>query len=208
MQPARKMNELLGRCTTRIGTITDKAAIMSAVPQMVVGDRVFLMFAIRRVTLGDKFPFKEKCEDCGAASTYTVDLSTLTTKKTPEPLKRLFDATLPSGKTARFRPMTGKDEARITDQRSNLDSVSLAILARLEMLDGKPASLADVKALGMGDRNSLRTAFEEVEGGVDTTVDMDCDKCGAAFSRDLDIGEKGFFFPSGMQKSSKMRSSG
>lgn len=95
---SRKMNDLLSRCVVRIGRISDRAQIHEAVQDLVIGDRVFLLFAIRRATLGEAYPFNGKCPDneCGKESLYTVDLSTLDVKTPKNPAKRIFDASLPS----------------------------------------------------------------------------------------------------------------
>jgi hypothetical protein len=206
--PVKKINELLSRCIERIGPITDRGRISQIALDLTIGDRAFLMFAIRRISLGDEYPFKDKCPKCEVEKLYTVDLGALEPKKMPDAKKRIFDLTLPSGKLARIHPMTGKDEERLAkfDKNKN-DTLSLSILMRMEMLDGKPPTLADVKSLGIRDRNFLRDQFEECEGGLDTEIDMECSECGHEFKRDVDVGQAGFFFPSAIQKSLKPKSS-
>lgn len=198
----KKITQLIANCLERLGPITEKTALMHAARGMTIGDRVFLMMAIRRVTLGDDFPFEKACEHCEAKSIYMVDLSTLETVKMKDPMKRVHDVTLPSGKTARFHVMTGKDEedlAKVPVQ----DSLSMALLVRLDLVDDKPANLDTVKSLGMKDRHAMREAFEAVEGGMETAVDLDCPDCGESFKAELEVGQTGFFFPSRVRKNSK-----
>lgn len=204
----KKMNELIGRCLQRIGTITERSEIMRAVMEMTLGDRVYLMFLIRRATLGDAYPFEVVCGNCGKKSDFVVDLSTLETKKPEDPMKRVFDVDLPSGRKIRFRVATGKDEEKLTQAMDGMDSLSQALLIRLELLDGKPPTMADLKAMGLRDRAFLREKFIEEEGGVETSVDAECEKCGFEFEATVDVGQSGFFFPSGTRKGSKKRSSG
>jgi uncharacterized protein (UPF0212 family) len=204
----KKMNELLGRCLQRVGTITDRKQIMTAVMDMTLGDRVYLMFLIRRATLGDSYPFEIKCTECGKKSSFDLDLSTMDTRKPEDPRKRVFDVKLPSGRTARFRVATGKDENKLTEAMEGQEAMSLGLLIRLELLDGKPPTLDDVKAMGMRDRNYLRNEFVELEGGVDTDVDVGCPKCGNEFKVTVDVGQAGFFFPSGTRRGSNKRSTG
>jgi hypothetical protein len=195
--PAKKFGELIARCVTRIGTVTDKGEIAKMAKQLTLGDRVFLLFVIRRVTLGDEYPFREVCPngECKQAQVYTVDLSELTVKKMPEPTKRIYDVTLPSGRKARFRVSTGEDEEKIQKNEKSPDAMSLGILMRLEMLDGKPPTLQELKDMGWKDRVALRDEWNKVEGGVDTEVELGCPVCGHEFKRELEV-SGGFFFPS------------
>jgi hypothetical protein len=198
---AKKMNELITRCVSRIGTFTDAPQLAKIVQDLPVGDRMFLVFAIRQVSLGDDYPFKAACPECKKESIYNVLLSTLDIKAMPDPSKRVFDDVLPkSGKAFRYRILTGRDEERIGRLSKNDDTLSLAMQMRIELLDGKPPTLADLKALGIKDRNHIRKVFEDVEGGIDTTVDMTCEDCTHDFQTQLDVAQVGFFFPSAAQK--------
>jgi hypothetical protein len=203
----KKMNELLTRCVDRIGTITDKDKLTEVVANLGVGDRVFLLFAIRRTSLGEVYPFEEVCPNCGEKKLFQLDLSEMEVKPGESPSQRVFDVTLPSKKTLRFHPMTGMDEAKMSKiAAKNADTLSLAMAMRIDMLNGKPPALNDVKALGLRDRNAFRTAFERAEGGVDTTMEVECPGCEHVFERDVSVGDVGFFFPSRLE-SSKTKSS-
>jgi hypothetical protein len=197
----KKYNELITRCTLRVGNVTDVTRIPAIVKALPVGDRLFMLFALRRVSLGDNYTFDATCPDkaCGATCSYTIDLSTLENKKMPDPRKRVFDAVLPTGATARFRVSTGADEERSMQSDKSEDTLSKGILMRLELLNGAPPSLADVKAMKWRDRVALREQWNTVEGGVDTEVDMTCATCGHEYKRDVEV-SAGFFFPSATSK--------
>lgn len=201
---SRKLNELLARCTERIGPITDKGQIATLVPELLVGDSVYLLLAIRRVSLGDEYPFEEKCPECEKRSLFTVDLSELEIYSMPDPARRVYDETLPSGRKVRFSAMNGRRQERLVEQ--GLDNRSQAILARLDLLDEKPPSMEAVKTLSMRDRNYLTDLFNDVEGGVDTTLQLTCPKCDADFERMMEV-QAGFFFPSGGKRNSKRKRS-
>lgn len=208
----QKITSLLMGCVTRVGGETDKGKIGRIVKQLTVGDRVFLIFAIRRVTLGDELPVREKCPSCGTTSLFMVDLAEeLQPKQMPDPLRRIYDVALPSGKKARFRVSTGEDEARLAkiakrlskgkgNTRTAPDGLSQAILMRLELLEDEKPTLQVVKSLGMRDRQYLREQFKEVEGGVDTTLELECPSCGYDWQKDLDLGATSFFFPGAQPK--------
>lgn len=218
----KRINELLTRSVDRLGPYTDRGKISQAVLDLTVGDRVFLMFAIRRKSLGDDYPFKDSCPECGAERLYVVNLAELEIKKGADPKQRAFSVTLPSGKTAQFHPMTGRDEDRLAAEKKERvkglkgekarrveseNAMSYGILMRLDTLDGKVPTLEAVQDLGLADRNFLRDQFEANEGGLDTENEFLCPECETEFRRDVDVTQQSFFFPSATRKNSKTKSS-
>lgn len=200
---AQKLNNLLQACVVQIGPV-EGAKLAKVLKGLPVGDRVFLLFAIRRVTLGDELPVKESCPSCNTKSLFMVDLGEeLVIKVMPSPMKRIYDEVLPrSQMPVRFRVSTGEDEgtmARLGSGKSS-DRLSQAIMMRLELIGEEPPTLKAVKGLSLVDRNYLREKFNEVEGGVDTSIDFECSNCGHEWQKDLNVGAQGFFFPSGMSK--------
>jgi hypothetical protein len=194
MTPLRKFSELIGRCVTRVGTITDRGQISAIVRHLTVGDRIFLMFAIRRVTIGNAYDFSKKCPECDKEGSYSVNLAELEVKKMKEPMRRIYDVTLPSGKTARVRVSTGEDEERISKLEKETDAISKGLLMRLELFDGKPPELSALKEMSWKDRQALKAEMNKLEGGLDTSVDIACASCGYEFKTDLEV-SAGFFFP-------------
>jgi len=207
IKPVAKLTELISRCVVQLGTITDRSIIAKAAQEMTIGDRAWLVLAIRRRTLGDIFPYTEKCPNpaCKAVRLYQVNLGELACVPMAEPMRRLYEVVLPSGKAARFHVMTGVDEEAISKYQT--DMISRALHARLELLDSVKPALEDVQRLSGGDRDALRAAIDDAEGGVDTEIEMTCSECEMEFSRELDIGQQGFFFPSRVQSRSKRKSS-
>ena len=209
----KKLGELIAGCVTRIGTITDRGMVADSVLKLPAGDRVFLLLAIRRVTLGDMLPFHSKCsspkEECDVTSMYTIDLSSLDIKKMPDPMKRVgYEAKLPSGKSIRYRVLNGVDEEAVSKAtKSKDDSISLSMFHRIELLEDKKPTLRDVKDLGLADRCYIREElFDAIDGGVETAVDMTCPRCQVDFKHTVDVGEQGFFFPSQVRKAWRMKS--
>jgi hypothetical protein len=147
----------------------------------------------------------------------------------PEPAKRIYDdrmpsrsalmewansgdlpepeKTTPTGKPVRFKMLGGKDEERSGKLKGD-DAISTLLSLRLELLDGKPPTIADIQALTLRERLYLRDGlFRKYDGGVDTTLEVTCPSCGHEFERELDIAQMGFFFPSAARKNSKIKSS-
>lgn len=206
MDGGKKITQLLAGCLVRLGAVTDKDALLGHVRDMTLGDRVFLMFAIRRVTLGDELPCEEKCPECGKTDSYVADLGALKVKNMPNPKQRIYDVVLPSGGTARYHIMTGKDEEKVSKLDAR-DQGSAVLLSRLDMLNGNPVTLDAVKKMPMRDRNFLRDQFEDVEGGVETGMDFACPNCSHEFVAELNPGTTGFFFPSRARKTSRRSTS-
>lgn len=205
--PHQKVVGLIGRCVTRIGDITDRAIIHNLIPQLPGGDRLFLLIKIRQVSLGDVVPYDIVCPKCEKSHMYTFDLNDFVVRNMPDRFKRVYEVKLPSGKEAIFHLMLGSDEARMEKASSDLDGASLPIWARLDLLNGKAPTINDVKRLSLRDRAYLRGMFEEVEGGVDLGLELECAHCGFEFEDRLDLGHTGFFSPSATLRKWKRRSS-
>jgi hypothetical protein len=199
-----KLEALLAGCTRRVGPIVDRGRIAAIIPELTSGDRIFLLFAIRRVTLGHELAVREQCpnKQCNTKTLFTIDLRDLDIKKMPEPTKRIYDVTTPSGKAVRFRVSTGQDEKRMARvmKKERADAISLMMMMRIELIDGKAPDLKTLKTLGMGERQWLRSQFQEVEGGVDTALELECPKCGTEWNSELKATAQSFFSLSGASK--------
>lgn len=201
---ADKMHMIMSRCVTRMEDESDPAKIAHMVESLPVGDRLFLLMAIRQVTLGDEYFFRAKCpnDQCAKESVYGVLLSELEVKQSPDPMKRIFDTILPKSQIpVRFRLLTGRDEATIGTKAGSADALSLAMLIRIELFNGKPPTLGDIKGIGLKDRQFMRSMFDGVDGGIDTETEMTCSHCGTEFKKDVDVAQSGFFFPQEISQS-------
>jgi hypothetical protein len=187
----RKLSILLSSCIERLGTITSKDKIRNAVEEMPTGDRVFLMFCLRRLSIGDDLPVRETCPNrrCNANNFYVIDTSELKTKTMPEPEKRTYDVTLPSGSQVRFRVSTGHDEVMRTKIRTQnkTEELSLAMLMRIETLNSEKPTLSMIADMSLRDRLFLRNLFEKVEGGIDLEVELSCPKCEHEWKKNLEL---------------------
>lgn len=206
MPTTKKINKILTRCTESIGSFSGPV-LNNVIPDLTQGDRIFLLMAIRRASLGNDMPFQTTCPQCKEEARFVLDLGDLETKKMANPALRTYDLTLPkTGKKVRMRVLTGRGEEAISKAaQKGTDLISTAILARMESIDDKPATMDDLKALPLADRNFLRDSWEDHEGGVDTQVQIDCPSCNAAYETELDISQQGFFNPSATLKNWKKK---
>jgi len=89
------------------------------------------------------------------------------------------------------------------------DLKSLAMVARVESLNGQPLSnpmlaLAAIKQLPQADRNQIRLVYNAMETFVETDIDVECRNpiCLNKWSFPLDVGQ-GFFLDLGASVSAK-----
>ena len=202
----KKINKILANCTSAIGEVSG-AQVEHVIPDLTQGDRIYLLIAIRRASLGDDMPFLTKCVACEQEARFVLDLADLEAIKMPDPKIRNYVVTLPkTGKKVAMKVLTGRGEDAIGKASSRgRDLITTAIFARVDSIDDQPATMKDLKSLPIIDRNFLRNEWEEHEGGVDTEIKIDCPGCGVEYDTELDISQQGFFNPSATLKSWKKK---
>lgn len=206
MPTTKKINKILSRCTESVGPYSG-VAMPNIIQDLTQGDRIYLLMAIRRASLGNDMPFQTTCPQCKEEARFVLDLADLETKKMPNPALRTYDLVLPkTKKKVRMKVLTGRGEEAISKAATKgVDIISTAILARMESMDDKPVTVDDLKELPLSDRNFLRDSWEDHEGGVDTEIQVDCPACGNAYETELDISQQGFFNPSATLKNWKKK---
>ena len=190
------MEKVITNCIVSLGDI-EHHLIPSMVKNMTVGDRTFLLFAIRRVTFGDTYPFDFTCPSCSHKESLQISLGSLETKVPEDPAQRVFSAISPTGMGIAYHIATGVDEAKSVSSREKGSVLSRAIMLRLDLLNGDVPTLEAVKALSMRDRMFIRKEFDANDGGVDTTLELTCSACSFETKSELEL-MPDFFFPSEM----------
>lgn len=177
--------------------IENKAEIAKIVRrELPTVDRTYLVLRLRILSLGHLFPFEARCASCGTDASKTVDLRDLEVRPAPEPTKRLFEVTLPSGRKARWRIPTGVDEASLAKRiGAGHDLMTRVMEMRVIEVDGQPSTYEALRGLSTRDRGALRKNFDAQEGHLDTTVDATCAACGNKFETTIGIAGPSFFFP-------------
>lgn len=215
-----KIDLILSACLQRVGTITDRGLISALVPDLLVGDRVWLLMEIRRASVGDKYPFIEKCPECEEEQSFTLDMNTLPVVRLKDPMKRIFPVTTESGLVAELIMPTGRQERmRDSIKLNDENALSKILLTRIATLNGKVPTLDDVLNLSLSDRTELKLEYDDLpECGMDLTIETTCPNtrslereyneeghivkktyvnrpCGFERSRQMSIGDPGFFYP-------------
>lgn len=192
---AQRIHEMISNCLTRVGTETDKAKIKDMLPKMSTEDQMVLMVALRSISVSDTYSIETVCPSCDAGIKLDLSLSSLGVR--PAQAKgTTMNVALPSGRSAKIRPMTIEDSLKTAEMRLQGESrLSTAILVRLIELDGKAPTLDDVKNLLYGDRVALRNQFDAMEGGIENEYPVTCPQCKKGFKDTLDIVRAEFFSP-------------
>ena len=214
-----RVSAVLAACTTKLGNITDKETIAKAINDdldsglpLTEQDRIAAMVFLRRLSIGDLFKFERKCPRCGTtAENRATDLRTLKVSVCEHPERRRVKVTLPkSGWDCVVKVLTAKGALEVGRLRpEQKDLKSLAMVARVESLNGQPLSnpmlaLAAIKQLPQADRNQIRLVYNAMETFVETDIDVECRNpiCLNKWSFPLDVGQ-GFFLDLGASVSAK-----
>lgn len=206
-----RLNQVIINCTVSIGPLVERAAIAEVVRRLTAVDRMILLISLRRASLGDDYRVKYSCPACQASNNASVNLAGLEVTQATTGANT-HETTLASGRVVKWHTMTGIDEDWLQEQQKRQDKtgradiLTLAMLTRVDMVDGEAlnrardlnGALKALKALRLSERNELRAIFQSSEGAIDTEVEYACSTCGHEFSADLDVGQAGFFFPSGV----------
>jgi hypothetical protein len=175
--------------------------------KVLVGDRFFALVQIRRASFGDDYAFSVQCQGAGCRERFEweLDLGELRVRALSEEARAAFkswnrfETALPrGGRKVWFRLLTGAEEARAAMLRRQgrenllLEAVALRVVEIEGVADkDRRRFLEDVE---LGDLAALLDAFEEVDGGVETSIEVECPSCGGVQDVDLPF-ERGFFFP-------------
>lgn len=200
-----KLNAIIGNCLVQLGVIGDRLELIRASSAFTAQDRMAVLLAIRRVSLGDFYDCTVTCPECKVSQHKTLDLKEIEIIPMPDRMKRVREVTLPSGTDVTWHVINSDDEEWLTTQRKKKqDQLTLGLLARVDVV-GSMALNRDkeykkamrvLKDLSMRDRNFLRDRFDKEEGKIDTDVEFSCEDCGHEWQGKMDIGQASFFFPS------------
>jgi len=157
---AKYMATLLQCGVVSIGDTPSTTAVLDSLIQ---GDLDMLMLGIRRATFGEQFEiFNVACPHCGELNDLKMNLKDIPVKELEDPAVREFEVKLRHGTTATVKFPTGSVQNEIFKNVLTVPEMNSLTLANcvlsFQYSDGKghPCSgLADVKQLGIQDRNTL-----------------------------------------------------
>lgn len=184
-EPARLFSTILRQGIVRIG---DEKATPAAVDALLMGDREFLMIAIRRVTWGDDLSLDIQCGNCSETFTAILDLRSDIPLKKLEEGNRFFTVSLRDGREVRLHLPDGDAQTALltTGMTGNIGAINTALLAAcIDVIDEIPAVGAPpVQRLSVRDRNTLLEQLAERAFGPQLgEVKVACSEC----RKDIDL---------------------
>lgn len=200
-----RLNQVIANCLINLGDLTERRDLARAAAALTAVDRVVILMAIRRASLGDHWSAKVTCPKCDKQMNVGVDLAKMEIVPMRDPMQRTFETTLSSGKRVEWHIMSAEDEEWLAKKaKAQEDVLTLGLMARVDKVDDEVVdrnrdykrALRVLKGLRLVERREIRSATREHEGSVDTTVDFECQFCGHEWRAELNIGRPDFFFPS------------
>ena len=204
------IDRILGSCwvqTTDAGVYELADGANPDWSKVLVGDRFYALVQIRRASFGDDYAFSVQCEaaSCRERFEWELKLGDLSVRALSDEAKAAFrggnrfETALPRGdRKVWFRLLSGADEVRAATLRRQgrenllLEAVGLRIVEIEGVADkDRRRFLEDVE---LADLTALLDAFEHVDGGIETSIEVECPSCQAVQDVDLPF-ERGFFFP-------------
>ena len=171
------------------------------------GDRFYALLEVRALTYGPGYAFAIGCdqEACRARFEWELDLRKLPVRPLSEDSRAAFvggnrfETTLPdAGIRLWFRLLTGADERKLPQlRRSAGDRILSAMLAwRVVEIEGVAATdkRRFLEELTMRDADFLVDAFDRVDCGVDTAIEVECPECFAVQEVELPF-DRSFLLP-------------
>lgn len=159
-------------------------------PRVLQGDAFWIFMQLRRISYGDEYTFKHKCDDCGKIFTHTADLGKdLKLKKLPVTSVAALQAdsnlstTLPDGRAVVFKLLRSEDDKPIAtlQQSRKMLLPRASLVQRLVAIDGVAEdyfSLVNfVEDMDAGEADDLSQCMEEFDCGVDTDLTITCTHC-------------------------------
>lgn len=172
---------------------------------VLICDRFLTLIRIRLATYpGEDYPITSYCErpDCGEKIEWDVPLEKLPVKMLPDESLKIFaeDNRFKvkfGGKNVFFKLSTGKDEKKAQRFLQKQDPDLLAAI-RTRIVEVEGMDRLDITEFledcGFADLRQLLEKFEEVDGGVETDITIQCTHCDAEQVIALPFDEE-FFMP-------------
>lgn len=182
--------------------------------EALVADRFYATMMTRVATYGADYEFKVACAACREPITWGLSLTDLPMKKlseeTLETFKQgnRFNLPLPDHKVAViFKLMLGKDERKAQKAlRASKNRLVTALAQRIveikgeattkgEKLSGQINKMRWINNLGMSTAMEILNKFDEVDGGVETDIEIICPECGMVQTVALPFDRPEFWVP-------------
>lgn len=182
-------------------------------------DRFYALACIRIATYGSKFTFPTQCtsHNCRESFEWEIDLATdLPVVDLPDESRlairdgrNRFEVEV-GGHSVAFKLQDGAGERRAGKRASaNKDQLmTIALASRILEVDGLTRNHEITKWLKNADldlQGELLKAFEESDGGIEQSIEIQCPECFSEFEVTLPFEGEAFWMPSTRKSKSKKR---
>lgn len=171
-----RMDSILTNCTMRLGTITDKGAMMKAIKNMPSGTKTHLLISQRIAghwkTEKDIYEMEVRCpsqNSCGKIGYYKINLLDLDVFEPEDPTQLMHTTKLPYCEDEIvWQVMTGAEDRImqvVADSGVDVKSsaMSFAILVRIREWNGEPVDLAIRDFISGGNKPKLKLSRKAKE---------------------------------------------
>lgn len=170
---------LLKRCVLAVGTHDSTPRLLN---QMLIGDRAYLMLAIRILTFGNDWEVPDfPCKFCGETFGTIVELDSIPIKKLDDPRKQTVDVELRNGSVAVFSLVNGGVQMDMVGdgKKTGPEEVTVAIDHCIDSIDGAHVSGPLARKMSMADRRTIIKAMADAQPGPQMEeVGVTCTECG------------------------------
>lgn len=177
--------------------------------KMVAADELFLVLQLRMITYGPEYKVDATCPFCGRTETYTVMLNELDVNYLDDDFVEPLEVKLPrTGHTLKLKVLRNEDSEFIDRfskkfaKQFNQNIREVEYICRMakfisEINDKKvdfDTARDYVENLPAMDTAVIRSAFNKIQVGVDTSVLVECKSCGEDFTFGMPLTSE-FFRP-------------
>ncbi|MEW1922267.1 hypothetical protein [Streptomyces sp. NPDC088360] len=152
-------------------TVGNEPMSRKVAAELLIGDREYLVMAIRRATFGDDIEFEQlPCPHCEELVDLTVPLGAIPFTRLENPEQTEFEVPLRGGDTAVVRLPTGEDQAAVLaikgDNLAKKDSEILGrCILRIHRADGSESTRPPATSLGMSARKTVLQFLTDTQPG-------------------------------------------
>lgn len=177
--------------------------------KLIAADELFLVMQLRMITYGPEYKVDVDCPYCGKKETYTVMLNELDVNYLPDDFEEPLIVKLPrTGHELSLRVLRNEDSefidrfAKKFAKQFNQNVREVEYVCRLakfiSAINGKSVDFETAKdyveGLPARDTAVIRSAFNKISVGVDTSITVECKNCGEEFTFSMPLTSE-FFRP-------------
>lgn len=161
------------------------------IDELLVGDKLFLLFMIRAVSYGSKYGFELKCPSCGTKNVHEIKVPEEMGLRVlgPEDTEPFFTELPVCGRKVGLRLLRVKDERYVERQMKRqknqpvfYDEYCTRLALHVVTVDDNELSTMDclefVSNLYSQDSLAISSSIEEMDCGPDLLLNVQCPRCG------------------------------